>query len=102
MSNRVFETGAQRDTAEGKVRMSLLPHKELERVLKRYLDGAEAYGENNWKKGMETTVLYDSAMRHIMKWYMKYDDEDHLAAAVWNILGIMWTEENKPELDNRK
>lgn len=102
MSNRVFETGAQRDTGEGKLRMSLLPHKELNRVLERYLDGAETYGENNWKKGMKYSVLYDCAQRHLQKDFLGYDDEDHLAAAVWNILGIMWTLENKPDMDDRK
>ena len=42
--NRQFDTGAQRDTGEGKLRMSLVPQKELKRVMKRYLDGAEKYG----------------------------------------------------------
>ena len=57
MGNRQFKTGAQRDVAEGKLRVSLIPHEELERVLKRYLDGAEKYGENNWMKGC---LLYTS------------------------------------------
>lgn len=64
---RQFETGAQRDNCEGKVRMSLVPHKALESVMVRYLQGAEAYGENNWRRGMKHSVLYDSAMRHLMQ-----------------------------------
>ena len=39
--NRQFDTGAQRDTGDGKLRMSLVPQEELKRVMKRYLDGAE-------------------------------------------------------------
>ena len=38
---RQFATGAQRDNAEGKPRMSLVPHKALYAVMERYLVGAE-------------------------------------------------------------
>lgn len=99
--NRQFDTGAQRDTDENKLRMSLVPHDELNRVLKRYLDGADKYGANNWKNGMPLSVYYDSAQRHLMKWWQNMDDEDHAAAVIWNMLGAMWTEKNKKELDDR-
>ena len=92
--NRQFDTGAQRDTGEGKLRMSLIPQKQLQRVMKRYLDGAEKYGENNWMKGMPLSVYYDSAMRHLHAWWSGDANEDHAAAAVWNILCAMWTEDN--------
>mgnify|MGYP000243423839 CR=1 FL=1 len=100
--NRQFETGAQRDTGEGKPRMSLIPIEELDRVARHYTTGAAKYGANNWKKGMPLSVYYDSAQRHMMKWYFGDKSEDHLAAAVWNILGAMWTEQNKPEMDDRE
>ena len=64
---RQFETGAQRDNGDGKLRMSLVPHKALESVMMRYLQGAETYNEHNWKLGMKHSVLYDSAMRHLMQ-----------------------------------
>ena len=54
---RKFKTGAQRDTGEGKPRMSLVPHEELTRLMHRYREGAEKYGENNWMKGMTTSCL---------------------------------------------
>lgn len=99
---RQFETGAQRDSGEGKLRMSLVPHKALNDVMMRYLQGAETYGENNWKKGMKHSVLYDSAMRHLMQDFTGDISEDHLGAALWNIMGMIWNRENKPELDDRK
>ena len=99
--NRVFDTGAQRDTGEGKLKMSLVPHDELDRVLKRYTDGAAEYGENNWKKGMPVSELYNSASRHLKSAFQCKIDEDHLAAVCWNVLGMMWTIENKPEMDDR-
>jgi len=101
-TNRKFETGAQRDSDIGKPRMSLIPHEELIRVMNHYRKGGEKYGMNNWKQGMTTAVLYDSAQRHLLKWWQGETDEDHLAAVAWNVLGAMWTEQNKPELDDRK
>jgi len=99
---RQFDTGAQRDNADGKLRMSLVPHKALNDVMKRYLQGAETYNENNWKKGMKHSVLYDSAMRHLMEDFTGDESEDHLGAALWNIMGMIWNRENKPELYDRK
>ena len=99
--NRQFETGAQRDTAEGKLRMSLIPHNELKRVMKRYLDGAEKYGENNWMKGMPLSVFYDCAHRHLEAWWRGERAEDHAAAVVWNMLCAMYTESVAEELDDR-
>jgi hypothetical protein len=99
---RQFETGAQRDSGEGKLKMSLMPLEPLKRVQKRYLDGANEYGANNWTKGMPISELYDSANRHMQDFWEGKTDEDHLAAAAWNIFGLMWTISNKPELDDRK
>ena len=101
-NNRQFDTGAQRDTSEGKLRMSLIPQQELERVMRRYLDGAEKYGENNWMKGMPMSVYYDCMHRHLLAWWRGDDTEDHAAAVVWNMLCAMWTEKNgDKKLDDR-
>jgi len=99
---RQFETGAQRDNGDGKLRMSLVPHKALESVMMRYLQGAETYGENNWRKGMKHSVLYDSSMRHFMEDFKGDVSEDHLGAVLWNVMGMIWNRDNKPELDDRK
>jgi len=99
---RQFDTGAQRDSGEGKLRMSLVPHKALNDVMMRYIQGADAYGENNWKKGMKHSVLYDSTMRHLMQDFTGDDSEDHLGAALWNIMGMIWNRDHKPEMDDRK
>ena len=99
--NRSFTTGAQRDTAEGKLKMSLVPQEELRRVMKRYFDGAEKYGECNWMKGMPLSVYYDCAHRHLDAWWRGETGEDHAAAVVWNMLCAMWTESNTQELDDR-
>ena len=90
--NRKFTTGAQRDTGDDKLRMSLVPQQELKRVMERFLSGAEKYGENNWMKGMPLSVYYDCAHRHMAAWWAGDQDEDHAAAVVWNMLCAMWTE----------
>ena len=100
-NNRQFSSGAQRDKCDGKLRMSLIPQLELNRIMKRYLDGAEKYGHNNWKKGMPLSVYFDSAQRHLQAWWQNDQDEDHAAAVVWNILCAMWTENNKSDQDDR-
>lgn len=92
--NRQFDSGAQRDSGEDKLRMSLVPQEELKRVMKRYLDGAEKYGENNWMKGMPLSVYYDCAQRHLEAWWNDKCDEDHAAAVIWNMMCAMWTEKN--------
>tara|TARA_R100001163_G_scaffold728_12_gene1186 strand:+ start:415 stop:747 length:333 start_codon:yes stop_codon:yes gene_type:complete len=101
IDNTVYKTGAQRDGRKGKLRLSLVPHEPLKRVMKRYLDGAETYGENNWMKGMQYSVYYDSAMRHLMEFWEGKENEDHLAAAVWNIFALM-QEKRNTALDDRK
>lgn len=99
---RKFKTGAQRDNDDGKPRLSLIPTKELLRVAVHYTNGGKKYGFENWKKGMKTSVYYDSAQRHLLKWWSGETDEDHLAAVVWNVLGAMWTEQNLSEMDDKK
>lgn len=101
VENRKFSTGAQRDTGAGKLRMSLMPQQELKRVMRRYLTGAEKYGENNWMKGMPLSVYFDCAHRHLEAWWRGDDDEDHAAAVVWNMLCAMYAEANNSELDDR-
>ena len=99
---RQFDTGAQRDAADDKLRMSLVPHKALNDVMMRYLQGANTYGENNWKKGMKHSILYDSAMRHLMQDFSGDESEDHLGAALWNIMGMIWNRDNQEDMDDRK
>lgn len=100
--NRTFDTGAQRDQDTNKPQMSLMPHDELIRVMNHYKSGAKKYGANNWKNGMPLSVYYDSAQRHLLKWWQGDTTEDHAAAAVWNIMCAMWTEKNKQDtMDDR-
>lgn len=63
-------------------------------VSKLYEKGAEAYGENNWKRGMPLKWYIDSGTRHYLKAINGDDDEPHHCGFVWNLLGALWTIEN--------
>lgn len=97
-TRREFETGAARDMGVGKGRCDLLPACALLRLARHYEAGAEKYEARNWEKGIPVSVMLDSATRHLLKYLDGRQDEDHLCAAAWNILGAMWMEEKRPEL----
>ena len=89
---------AVRDMHEGKGRFDLLPMCVLMRLAKHYENGCLKYGDRNWEKGIPCHSFADSAMRHIVKYMDGWKDEDHLIAAIWNLCGLAWTEEKRPEL----
>ena len=93
-----FKSGAVRDMHEGKGRFDLLPMCVLMRLAKHYESGAKKYSDRNWEKGIPAHSFADSALRHMVKYMDGYNDEDHLIAAIWNLCGLAWTEEKKPEL----
>ena len=97
---RPFESGAVRDMAEGKGRCDLLPACAILRLSKHYEKGASKYEERNWEKGIPISVMIDSGMRHLLKYLDGQTDEDHLVAACWNLMGAMWMEEKKPEMQD--
>jgi hypothetical protein len=88
-----FDTGSQRDTQEGKGRYDLIPWLAIKRWAIKMEQGAERYGERNWEKGQPLARYYNSAIRHMSQWFDGQKDEDHLAAALFNIGAAMWTEE---------
>lgn len=93
-----FETGAVRDLQENKGRYDLLPPKPLKRLAVLYEMGSKKYDERNWEKGIPASRCFSSAVRHLYRWLDGDGEEDHLAAAAWNIFAIMHFEENKPKM----
>lgn len=84
-----YETGARRDTREGKGRYDLLMPYATSRDAKHLENGAVKYGDNNWRKGMPCSRFLDSALRHLFKFLEGHRDEDHLAAVRWNVGAVM-------------
>lgn len=95
------EGKAIREPTTGKGRFDLITPFALERLAKWYELGAQKYAPRNWEKGMPFSRYLDSAERHLNKFKMGMTDEDHLAAAAWNIMCIIHHEElGQTELDD--
>jgi hypothetical protein len=89
---------AVRDMHEGKGRFDLLPMCVLTRLAQHYENGCKKYGDRNWEKGIPCHSFADSAFRHLVKYMDGWDDEDHLISAIWNLCGLAWNEEKRPDL----
>ena len=99
-NRRDFETGARRDTSEGKGRYDLLPWEAVKQLAIHCEMGAEKYGERNCEKGIPISSLMDSAVRHLVKYQTGEADENHLAAALWNIAFAIYHEKKNPEMND--
>ena len=81
-----YSTGAVRDRRSGKGRYDLLPLLALRDLAIHFEKGALKYSDRNWEKGINTADMYDSARRHLDQFFLGMEDEDHLIAALWNII----------------
>lgn len=92
---------ATREPSTGKGRYDLVSPFAMRRLAKHYENGALKYADHNWEKGIPFSRYIDSAKRHIDKYIMGMTDEDHLAAATWNLFAIMHHQElGQTELDD--
>ena len=96
----MFETGAVRDMHEGKGDMVSIPWESILRLSKHYENGAKKYQRWNFRKGIPISSFIDSACRHLAKYQCGMDDEDHLSAAAFNVLGAMLMENTMPEMND--
>lgn len=97
---RTFSTGAVRDMVEGKGDMVSIPWESILRLSRHYEAGAKKYERWNFRKGIPVSSFLDSATRHLAKYLCGEDDEDHLSAAAFNILGAMLMENTCPEMQD--
>ena len=84
-----FDSGAVRDTAEGKSRPDLVSPYAEDRIGQWMAEGALKYDERNWEKGMRISRCVASISRHLIAFKMGLQDEDHLAAIAVNAQFIM-------------
>lgn len=85
--------GAMREPDFGKGAWELLTPYGLSRVAIWYELGARKYNRRNWEKGVSVNRCFRSLLRHAFKYIAGWQDEDHLAAVVWNALAIMHFEQ---------
>ena len=65
-----------------------------------YEEGAKKYGEYNWQKGIPSHCYLDSGIRHLLKHYRGDTDARHDRAFIWNMIGLVWNDLNKSELND--
>jgi len=88
-----FPTGSVRDTRAGKGRYDLLPPISIHRIAQHFENGSRKYGDRNWELGQHLSRYMDSALRHLFRFLGGERDEDHLAAAAWNVMALIHTED---------
>lgn len=86
-----FPTGSVRDTCVGKGAFEQIPTGPLRRLAVHFENGARKYGPDNWLKGQPLGRYYSSAFRHLLAMKEGKRDEDHAAAAAWNVFAFMET-----------
>lgn len=84
-----FPTGAQRDVQTGKPRIDLISPIFMRRLGVWLARGAEKYDARNWEKGLDNERCMASLMRHINQYREGERDEDHLAAAAFNLMALI-------------
>lgn len=98
-------TGVKFDA--GKAPMSLLDRTALEQIAQVMAFGAQKYGRDNWRGGIQMTRLLDAAMRHL---YAYADGEtndpesglSHLAHAGCCVMFALNMAASRPDLDDRR
>lgn len=91
--------------AEGKSKREIKPYskgnyigiypKMLKRLALRCKFGEIIYGDNQgYRYPRPTSTYWDSAVRHLVEYRDGNNSEDHLAAAIWNIMAMMFNEED--------
>lgn len=88
---QTFASGSVRDIREGKGRFDLLPPRAIREVAQHFEGGAKKYGDRNWEKGQPLSRYMDSALRHAFLVLANEQDENHAAAAAWNLLCFLET-----------
>jgi len=97
--------GGQKFDAD-KPRMDLLDSYALEQLSAVLAFGAQKYAPENWRKGISFNRLIAAALRHIFA-FMRGEDNDpetglpHPAHAMCCMMFLIWTMQNRTDLDDR-
>lgn len=106
MANKKTNNNGAKRYNSGKTQWSLVDFKSLEGMVKILEFGAEKYGASNWKKGLKTTEVCESLMRHLFA-YLDGEDNDqesgmrHIDHVLCNAMFLSYMDSNKPEFDTR-
>ncbi len=91
---------------ENKERWSLVDFEALKTMVKVLEFGAKKYDDHNWKKGLKTTEVAESLLRHLTA-YLNGEDNDketglpHTGHILCNAMFLSHMHEFKKEFDTR-
>ncbi len=91
---------------KGKIKWSLVDFESLEDMVRVLEFGAKKYAPNNWKKGLHTTEIIDSLLRHLFA-YQRGEENDqesgisHIGHVLCNAMFLAHMMKFKPEMDDR-
>jgi hypothetical protein len=95
MNIRTFETGAKRDTADGKVDYDFISPEVLRALAvfgdfhSRMADGSTRAADD-WQKGIPLDVYMKSGTRHFFNWWLAHRECQTPEGRVWAILGLLF------------
>ena len=101
------ESGALKHL-EDKLRLDLIPPECIEAIGSVLSYGAKKYSDRNWEKGIQMSIQYGSALRHLMSWAKGIDiDKEsglhHIDQALTNLAMIATqTRRGRVDLDDRQ
>ena len=104
MADNELEMARKHDST--KIDLSILPREGKEGIAKAFMYGAEKYGRDNYKSGMDWTRVIAAADRHLTAFNggEDFDDEsklNHLNHAGACIMMLIYYYENDKGSDNR-
>lgn len=97
-------SGARYNT--GKVALDLVPLSSLEDCARVFDYGRNKYAAWNWAKGMDWSIPYACALRHLSAWFRGEDNDPesglpHLGHVMCNLVMLSTYARTFPEGDNR-
>ena len=91
---------------EGKLRWSLVDFPSFEPMVRVLEFGCVKYDDHNWKKGLPTTEICESLIRHLTA-YLDGEDIDpdsglsHIGHMQCNVMFLSYMDKFMPKFDNR-
>lgn len=85
----------------------LIPPEAMMALATVYKFGARKYSDpRNWERGMDWSRVYNSAMRHLLKFWQGEDNDPesglpHTWHALWNVTALVWYRAHHADLDDR-
>ena len=87
----VYESGAARSKME--VRWDLLCEEFIRDMAIVMKEGADKYGDDNWKGGVPEGVTMNHLLEHLYQWQIGDRSEPHLAKVAINAMFLDWYEQ---------